>query len=404
VSRLDWRRWLPTTLAPVLAILLAAAISSVVLLTSGKDPAHAFSSMLDYAFGPRTGPASIVDMLNKATTYYLSAIAVAIGFRMALFNIGVEGQYRLATLIAGAVGAASFLNPIPGPIRIVLMIVVAMAVGAGWAGIAALLRVYRGVSEVISTIMLNFVAGSIFAYLLTTDRLAVQQPGSQNVTTPILPSSAWMPSFPFPDTNQRVFGFIVIAGLVGAGYWFLLGRTRFGFDLRASGLNPSAAVASGVDAKKMVILTMLISGAAAGLVGLPGLLGREHAVTTSVGGLGFTGIAIALLGRNHPIGIAFAALLWAFLDRTRIILDLEQIPQETIVIMQSVTVLAVVVMGELAARYSRRQQQRSVGRATGEAAVGAGGSGGPGPVPPRVPPEAAAKAGVESAAQGRQAP
>jgi ABC-type uncharacterized transport system, permease component len=367
VSRLDWRRWLPTTLAPILAILLAAAISSLVLIGSGKDPWHAFSSMVEYAFGERTGPASMVDMLNRATTFYLSAIAVAIGFRMGLFNIGVEGQFRLATLLAGAFGAATFLDPVPGPIRITLMIVVAMAVGAGWAGIAALLRVYRGVSEVISTIMLNFVGGSIFAFLLTDQYLGVKQPGSENVTTPILPENAWMPSFPFPNTNQRVFGFIVIAVLVGVGYWFLLGRTRFGFDLRASGMNPTAAVASGVDAKKMIIVTMLISGAVAGLVGLPGLLGRDHAVTTSVGGLGFTGIAIALLGRNHPVGIAFAALLWAFLDRTRIILDLEQIPQETIVIMQSVTVLAVVVMGELAARYSRRQQQRSVGRATGEA-------------------------------------
>jgi simple sugar transport system permease protein len=392
MSRLDWRRWLPTTLAPILAILIAAAISSLLLISSGKDPLHAFSSMFEYAFGERTGPASIVDMLNRATTFYLSAVAVAIGFRMALFNIGVEGQFRLATLLAGAFGAASFLDPIPGPIRIALIIFVAMAVGAGWAGIAALLKVYRGVSEVISTIMLNFVGGSIFAYLLTTDYLAVQQPGSENVTTPILPTNTWMPSFPFPDTNQRVFGFIIIAVLVGFGYWYLLGRTRFGFDLRASGQNPTAAVASGIDAKKMVIATMLLSGAIAGLVGLPGLLGREHAVTTSVGGLGFTGIAIALLGRNHPIGIALAALLWAFLDRTRIILDLEQIPQETIVIMQSVTVLAVVVMGELAARFSRRQQQRSVGRATGEAAV----------VTPKVPAQLASKAGVQTAAHGQE--
>jgi simple sugar transport system permease protein len=134
----------------------------------------------------------------------------------------------------------------------------------------------------------------------------------------------------------------------------------------------------------MVISTMLISGAVAGLVGLPELLGREFAVTTSVGGLGFTGIAIALLGRNHPIGIVFAALLWAFLDRTKIILDLEDIPQETIVIMQGVTVLAVVVAYELAARISRRQQQRSVGVATGEAAV----------VTPEIPAAIAAKPGV----------
>ncbi len=380
MSRLDWRRWLPTTLAPILAIVLAAALSSLVLLGSGKDPGLAFSAMLDYAFGERTGPASMVDILNKATSYYIAAVAVAIGFRMGLFNIGVDGQYRIATLIAGALGAATFLAWMPGPLKIVLMIVVAGAVGAAWAGIAALLRVFRGVSEVISTIMLNFAAGSLFAYLLTDDFLA-ERAGEQ-FRTPLLPADTWMPGIPFPNSSANVFGFILIAVAVGFAYWFLLGRTRFGFDLRASGLNAPAAVASGVDAKRMVITTMLISGGVAGLVGLPGLLGRDHAVTTSVGGLGFTGIAIALLGRNHPVGIALAALLWGFLDRTKIRLDLEDIPQETITIMQGITVLSVVVMGELAARYARRQQQHQVGRATGQAAV----------VTPRVPPELAAKA------------
>jgi general nucleoside transport system permease protein len=385
VSRFDLRRILPSVIAPVAAILLAAGISSLILLSSGEDPFNAFSAMFKFAFADPTGPDSMTDILNRATSYYLAAIAVAIGFRMALFNIGVDGQYRLATLLAGALGAASFLSWLPGPLRILLVIVVAMAVGAAWAGIAALLKVYRGVSEVISTIMLNFAAGSLFAYLLTTDRLAVQPPGSQNVSTPLLPASVRMPGFPpIPGTSAPVFGFIVIAAVVGVGYWFLLGRTRFGYDLRATGHSPAAAVASGVNAKRMVISTMLISGGVAGLVGLPELLGREYAVTTSVGGLGFTGIAIALLGRNHPIGIVFAALLWAFLDRTKIILDLEDIPQETIVIMQGVTVLAVVVAYELAARVSRRQQQRSVGAATGEAEV----------VTPEVPAALAALPGV----------
>jgi ABC-type uncharacterized transport system permease subunit len=386
VRRISVARLLPNIIAPIAAILLAAGVSSVILLNSGKDPLDAFTAMFNFAFTEPFGPESIVDILNRSTSYYLAAIAVAIGFRMGLFNIGVDGQYRVATLLAGALGAASFLGPVPGFLRILLIIVVAMVTGAAWAGIAALLKVYRGVSEVISTIMLNFIGGAVFAYLLTTDKLAVQPPGSQNVTTKLLPENVHLPGITlFPETPSQVFGFIVIAALVGFGYWFMLGRTRFGFDLRASGMNPSAAVASGVNAKRMVITTMLISGGVAGLVGLPELLGREYAVTTSVGGLGFTGIAIALLGRNNPIGIVFAALLWAFLDRTKIILDLEGIPQETIVIMQGVTVLAVVVAYELAARVSKRQQQRSVGVATGEAAV----------VTPEIPAELAAKPGVE---------
>ena len=152
-------RILPKLLAPIGALIVALAISSVALLASGKSPVDAFSQMLDYG----TQPDSLVDMLNKATPYYLSAVAVAIGFRMNLFNIGVEGQSRLAGLMAGAVGGASFLGWLPGPLRILLMIVVAVVVGAAWAGIAGLLKVTRGVSEVISTIMLNFIGGGIVA-------------------------------------------------------------------------------------------------------------------------------------------------------------------------------------------------------------------------------------------------
>ena len=211
MRRLDVRRILPSLIAPVAAILLAAGISSLVLLASGKDPFSAFAAMFEFAFAKPAGPDSMTDILNRATSYYIAAIAVAIGFRMGLFNIGVDGQYRLATLMAGALGAASFLNPLPGPVRILLIIIVAMAVGAAWAGIAALLKIYRGISEVISTIMLNFIAGSLFAYLLTTERLAVQPAGSQNVTTPLLPPDTHMPGIPLFDTSATVFGFIVVA-------------------------------------------------------------------------------------------------------------------------------------------------------------------------------------------------
>ena len=370
MNRFDIRRWLPSVIAPIGAILVAAGISSLVLLGSGKSPALAFNSMIEFAFTGPSAPGTITDIVNKATSYYISALAVAIGFRMALFNIGVEGQYRLAALLAGSLGASSLLSWMPGPLRIVVVIITAMVVGAAWAGIAALLKVYRGVSEVISTIMLNFVGGSIFAFLLTTDRLGVKAPGGQLVTTKPLPDDTHMPGLPhLTGTSNQVLGFVIIAGALGLVYWWLLGRTRFGYDLRATGLNPFAAVASGVNARRMIIVTMLISGGVAGLVGLPELMGRDYVVSASVSGLGFTGIAIALLGRNHPIGIAFAALLWGFLDQSRFALDIQGIPKETIVIMQGITVLVVVVAYELAARFTRRQQQRSVGRATGTVAA-----------------------------------
>jgi general nucleoside transport system permease protein len=386
VGRLDWSRIVPQIVAPIGALAIAAAISSVALVVSGKSPGTAFSSMFDFGFQPD----SMVEILNKATPYYIAAVAVAIGFRMGLFNIGVDGQYRLAGLLAGALGAASFLSVLPGALRILIMVLAAMAIGAAWAAVAGLLKVMRGVSEVISTIMLNAIAGGFVAYLLTTGRLGVQPKGSNSVSTKLLSKDAWMPGIPLiAGSNQEVYGFIVIAALIGALYWFVLGRTRFGFDLRASGLNPFAAVASGVDAKRMVVYTMLASGAVAGLVGMPDLLGQYHAYTSDFGGLGFTGIAIALLGRNHPIGIAFGSLLWAFLDQSAQILDLNEIPKETVTIMQGTTVLAVVVAYELAARLSRRVQQRQVGVATGEAA--------PAPVPVAVGAPAAPEATTPAA-------
>lgn len=364
-GRLDPVRLLPALLAPLAALAIAAAVSSLVLGFGGKEIFPTFQIMFEYG----KQPDSITAILDKTTFYYLSAVAAAIGFRMGLFNIGVDGQYRLAALLAASPGTASFLSWLPGAARIVLIVLVAMVVGAAWAAIAGLLKVTRGVSEVISTIMLNFIAGGILAFLLTTDHLGVQAPGSQAVTTPILPKNSWMPEIPLvPDAQGGVFGFIVVSFLVGVGYWFLLGYTRFGFDLRATGLNPSAAVASGVDAKRMVVATMMLSGAVAGLVGMPQLFGESHAFTESVGGLGFTGIAIALLGRNHPIGMALGAVLWSFLERSAQILDLEDIPKETVTIMQGTAVLAVVVAYELSARLSRRLQQKRVGESTGAAA------------------------------------
>jgi simple sugar transport system permease protein len=382
-ARLDPARWLPQLIALVAALLFAAAVVSVLLYAGNINPGYAFRRMFEYGLGEE----SIGAILDKTTYYYLAGVAVAIGFRMGLFNIGVDGQYRLGALMGGVVGGAAVLDWLPGPLRILLIVLVGMLAGAAWSSLAGLLRVTRGVSEVISTIMLNFIAGGIIAYLVNENRLGVRPEGSNVVATPLIPRDSWLPSIPFSD-EVHVFGFSVVAVIVGVAYWYLLGRTRFGFDLRATGMNPFAATASGVDAKRMIVVTMAISGAVAGLVGMPQLLGETHAYTQEFGGIGFTGIAIALLGRNHPVGIALGALLWSFLERSSIILDLEDIPRETVAIMQGATVLAVVVAYELASRVSRRAQQRRVGVATGEAVA----------VAPKVPAQLAAAPGVEVAA------
>ncbi|GAB3869827.1 ABC transporter permease [Dactylosporangium cerinum] len=268
--RIDVGKLLPQLIAPVAALVIAAAISSIALLISDKDPLTAFQHM--YEFG--TQPDQKVEILNKASELYIAAVAVAFGFKMGLFNIGVEGQSKVAAFFAGALASASFMDWMPGGLRIVLIVVVAMIVGAAWASIAALLKTQRGVSEVISTLMLNAIGGLVVTWLLN-DHWGVTEPGAQIKTTGILPENSWMPGLPIiSGTDQKVLGFFAVAVFLGAAYWFVINRTRFGFDLRATGYNPFAAVASGVNAKRMVITAMLISGAVAGLVNLPGCSGR----------------------------------------------------------------------------------------------------------------------------------
>jgi ABC-type uncharacterized transport system permease subunit len=243
-----------------------------------------------------------------------------------------------------------------------VIVAVAVLVGAMWAGIAGLLKTTRGVSEVISTIMLNAIATSLIAYLLR--KVKVDVAGSNNIGTKPIASSGHFPGIPLiPGSTLDVFGFIIIAALAGIGYTVLLGRTRFGFDLRATGSSESAAVASGVNVKRMVLTSMLLSGAVAGLVGMPQLLGSSYSYSLDFPtGLGFTGIAIALLGRNKAFGMALAALLFSFLDSSAVILDINNVSKEIVQIMQGTLVLSVVVVYELVRRYGIAAEQRRVSR------------------------------------------
>jgi simple sugar transport system permease protein len=338
-------------LPPALAVLFAALLCAVALVVSGDNPLTALTVMVTQVGQGTTA----VDIVNSSAVYYLSALAVAVGFQMKLFNIGIEGQYRLAACVAAIVGGAVALPPV---LHAVVILLVGALVGAVWAGIPALLKAYRGVSEVISTIMLNFVATGLIAFLISTDVFGVLR-GNNISTQPIAPSGR-VPGIPLGGAGT-VFGLVFLAAALGVGYWFLLARTRFGFDLKASGESPTAAAAGGVDARRMVIIALLLSGAVAGLVGLPELLGRDFAYTlTSPTGYGFTGIAIALLGRNHPVGIAFGAVLWAFLDKSALALDNVGVPREIVLIMQGSVVLSVVVAYEIVRRYELAAEQRRV--------------------------------------------
>jgi general nucleoside transport system permease protein len=303
--------------APAAAFVMAITITSIALIVSGHNPLEAYSELIGYG----TSTIGLIGTLNLATPLYLSGLAAAIGFRMNLFNIGVDGQYRLGAFAAAALGAS--IAP-SAPIGVTLNILMAVAIGAAWAGLAGWLNVRRNVNVVVSTIMLNYVATAIISYLLLT---YFRNPGAQIVQTKPIPASGVFPTLNWlleafgVDVPPNVFlsGFIVIAATTGVAFYLLVWRTRFGYDLRASGVNPFAARAAGVDPKRMVIYTMLISGGIAGLVGAAALLGdRNNFSRYSINGFplgyGFNGIAVALVGQRHPVGAAIAALLFAGLD------------------------------------------------------------------------------------------
>jgi simple sugar transport system permease protein len=245
---------------------------------------------------------------------------------------------------------------------------VAMAVGAAWASIPGLLRAYRGVSEVISSIMLNATALGVAAFFLQRWLRAPVSPEYQTIGTRRIATSGRLPALndllasigiDLPSSS-RVQSYLLVAALVGVVYYLLIWRSRFGFDLRATGSNPEAAAASGVNSRRMIISAMLVSGAVAGLIGLNDVMGvgevGRYTDTSVLAGLGFTGIAIALLGRNNPIGIAFAALLWAFMDAVQTPLSNADLPKQITSIMQGITVLSVVIAYEVVRRISARQE------------------------------------------------
>ena len=353
-------RILLVSAAPVAAVVIAVVLSSIVLLISGSNPLTAYADMVEHASQLERQ----VEILNRATPLYLSGIAAAIGFRMNLFNIGVEGQYRLAFIVAAYLGAQVEL---PSLVHIAFILVVAIAVGGAFSGAAGVLKVTRGVNEVISTIMLNAVAISgLIAWGHEEWQAGDQQSGevTRLHTAPISESGL------LPDINgllevftreidqgKRLTGVLVIAVAVGVMYHFMLNRTVFGFDLRASGANPTASHVGGVSPKRMVVIAMTLSGMVAGLVGMAELMDTGYHPSNPITMLGFAGLAVALMGRNHPAGVAVAALVFAFLDESSGILQISGAASREIVeIMKGVIILTAVIAYEVARRIREREE------------------------------------------------
>jgi ABC-type uncharacterized transport system permease subunit len=354
--------------APVSAAIVSIIISSLALMATKKSPSEAFSTM--WEFGATTS--SVIETLNTATSYYIAAIAIAITFRAGLFNIGVEGQLRLGALFACYLGAMFTLPPV---LHILAIFIISMTVGGLWAAIAGVLKVKRGVNEVISTIMLNSIAGGLSAYLLSR-HFTVKIEGSNNLTTKELPPSGQMPNLSFL-TNQLdrsatqgrgIYGMLLVAIFLGVAFWWVVNRTRFGFELRASGINPIAARVSGVNSKRMIVVAMISSGAVAGLSGLPTVLAETHSYNLGFrAGLGFSAIAVALLGRNSAIGMAFSSLLFSFLEVSSRSLDLIDIAPETYFIMQGAILLSSVIAFEVVSRYKVKVVSNELAKAAANA-------------------------------------
>ncbi|MET3962920.1 ABC-type uncharacterized transport system permease subunit [Marmoricola sp. OAE513] len=338
-------------LAPLIAVVVSMLVTSLVVVIAGASVGD-FFSVLFRAPNHR----NIVNIVNQTSMLFLAALAASIGFRMNLFNIGVEGQYTIAAYMAAWIAGEALL---PGKLNILLALVVAVTVGAVWAGIAGVLKVTRGVSEVISTIMLNAIAVTIVGYLLNNYG---DEAGQGRRTTPIPDSSRLAGWQPWDVGDGAIWTLALIAVLAGVSMSFVINRTRFGFDLRATGTNEDAAVASGVNVKKMVVISMLLSGGIAGLIWMPALFGGANSYGTSFQPLlGFTGIAVALLGRNRPLGMAFGAVLFAWLSEQANPLTLDaDISPSIVQITQGVVVLAVVVAYEVVRRWGVAREQREL--------------------------------------------
>ncbi len=340
-------------LAPLIALIAAMVVTSLVLAVAGSSVSDFWDVMLS-----APTKRAWVNIANQSSMLFLAGMAAAIAFRMNLFNIGVEGQYTMASYTAALVAGAALL---PGVLNIGLALVVAVTVGALWAGIAGLLKVTRGVSEVISTIMLNSIALTLVGWLLNQYG---DQAGQGRRTTPI-PESSQLDGLQlgyYEDRDGAIWTLAILAVIIGVLVSVVINRTRFGFDLRATGANEEAAVASGVGIKRMVVISMLMSGGVAGLIWMPALFGGANYYGTPFqSALGFTGLAVALLGQNRPIGIALGALLFAWLSVQANPLQLTaNISPSIVQITQGVVVLAVVIAFEVVRRFGAAQEQRAL--------------------------------------------
>jgi ABC-type uncharacterized transport system permease subunit len=333
--------WAEYGLLPLLNLVVAFLIAGLVVVALGENPLEASGYLVRGAFGD-------AEMLSwtlfYATNFVFTGLAVAIAFHAGLFNIGAEGQAYIGGL--GLSLVCLYLGDLPFVLILPLAILAAALFGAVWGFIPGWLQARRGSHSVITTIMFNFIAASIMTYLLV---YVLIRPGSSSPESATFAQNAWMPQLweiaaalgldlPRSPLNLAFFWALACAVL----FWLFLSKTRAGFELRVVGRNDQAAVYAGISPARWQMIAMALSGALASFIALNEVMGSQHRLLINfTGGYGFVGIAVALMGRNHPVGILLAAILFGALYQggSELAFEMPNISREMIVVIQALVIL-----------------------------------------------------------------
>ena len=348
----DLPRWIDLVVLPAVNLAMALLVSAVVLLLVGQNPAQVLGLLIKGAFGSRAG---LSYTLYYATTFVFTGLAVAVAFHGGLFNIGGEGQAMMGGLGTGlaALGLAAHL---PTWAMLPLMVLGAMLFGLAWAAVPAALQAYRGSHIVITTIMFNFIAAALMGYLLVG---VLKEQGNMAPESRAFGASARLPGMQqmlgwlgieWPRSPLNMSVLLAIGASVAV--YFALWRSQGGYALRAVGFSPEAARYAGIAPKAQIMRSMMFSGALAGLVGINEIAGVQgRLIADFVAGAGFAGIAVALIGRNHPVGIVLASLLFGALYQggAELAFEIPGFSREMVFTLQGLIVLFAGAMAQVAA-------------------------------------------------------
>jgi general nucleoside transport system permease protein len=345
-------RWFDLGVLPVFNLALALLVCGVVVLVIGMDPGQVLALLIQGAFGSRIG---VSYTLYYATTFAFTGLAVAVAFHGGLFNIGGEGQAMLGG-IGTALVALWLGDSLPAWIVLPLMVLAAAAFGMAWAAVPAALQAWRGSHVVITTIMFNFIASALLSWLLLN---VLKEPGNMTVESKSFGPGAHVPAlhevlatvgveWPRSPLNMSV----VLAGLAAVLVYLLVWRSRPGYTLRAVGFAPEAARYAGIRPRAQIMFSMMLSGALAGLVGINEVAGvHGRLLLDYVVGAGFAGIAVSLIGRNHPVGIVLASLLFGALYQggSELAFEIQGFSRDMVFTLQGFIVLFSGAMAQVAA-------------------------------------------------------